>query len=121
MNIQHIVKRLTYNTVLDGLYLYGSQATGHTHSTSDIDLGLLFKDHAKDTISAQVRIDELKTELEKHTKTPIDLVDIEYAPLPLQYAIIQGQTLLQSNLTRLHHIENSILNRMELDYYDPHT
>ena len=117
-DIQIITEYLSRQSEIDTVYLFGSQAIAFIHDKSDIDLGIIFKNHASDILNAQIRIDTLKTEVQKNTPIDVDMVDLEYAPLPLQQAIIQGRSLFCNNLTRIHRFENAICNKMELDYYD---
>lgn len=70
-------------------YLFGSEARGETHSASDIDIAI----RVKRPLTLQKTL-LLANELQKHFKKEIDLVDLDHAPLPLQYRVYRERTML---------------------------
>jgi len=48
MNLDDITKFVVTHYPVDAVYLYGSQATGQTHSQSDFDIGILFSEYGSD-------------------------------------------------------------------------
>ena len=116
MDSSFLTSFLQQENNVDAAFLFGSYGRGDTHTESDVDVGVLYKTHAQDMLIAQVRSDALRHKLEEQFHLEFDVIDVEYAPSPLQYAIIQGKTLVADNLTKVHRLENAILNKMELDY-----
>lgn len=118
MNILPIIDDICREHAVDGIYLFGSTADGSATPESDVDIAILFSDHLGNNLNAHMRVQHLKQSLESKFKCydKLDLIDIELAPTALQYAAIQGQTLVQNNPARLHRFENSVLNKVEEKY-----
>src|SRR3989338_7178859 len=70
-------------------YLFGSQASGKTHSKSDTDIAVRF---GKD-LSLQKKL-ELIAKLSKIFQNEVDLLDLEISPLPVQFRVYQARKLL---------------------------
>jgi predicted nucleotidyltransferase len=68
---------------LIALYLFGSQATGHSDDRSDVDFAVL----VQGTV-APLRLWELSGELADIVHLPVDLVDLRAASTVMQYQII---------------------------------
>lgn len=58
--------------VISALYLFGSHASGHERSRSDIDLGVLFNED----VDGFARI-EMETEISNILKKDVDLIDMK--------------------------------------------
>jgi hypothetical protein len=67
------------------------------------------------TLDAHLRTQLLKQSIESELNLydQLDLVDLEIAPLALQYAAISGKAVVCRDLTRMHRFENKILSMIE--------
>jgi len=70
-------------------YLFGSQASGKTHAKSDVDIAVRFS--KKLTLKKTLL---LANELSTIFKKEIDIVDLDNAPLSLQFRIFKARKLL---------------------------
>lgn len=85
---------------LDVLWLYGSRAVGNANSNSDYDLAAAFNN--RETLPDYYG-DQLASDWSQKTGLSISIVDINAAPVPLSYNIIQEGLVLHSNSSlRLH-------------------
>ncbi|MCG5542063.1 MULTISPECIES: type VII toxin-antitoxin system MntA family adenylyltransferase antitoxin [unclassified Halorhodospira] len=73
-------------------YLYGSRATGQARDDSDVDLAVLFRDPQEPALVCPAA--RLAQRLEQAIRSPIDLVDIEQAPVDLVHRILRDGILL---------------------------
>ena len=76
------------------IYLFGSRVMGGSTSSSDIDIGVVFKDFSlgNDTRALYNALFELFSELYSDSK--IDIVFLQKAPLPFQYSAIKNSKIL---------------------------
>jgi predicted nucleotidyltransferase len=92
-----IVERLasalsTHDTEITAAYLFGSIARGAARATSDIDVGLLFREEPPATL-AGLRLD-LEAELERAVGAPVQLVILNRAPSDLVHRALRDGILL---------------------------
>ena len=117
--INDLVNYITQHVSVDAVYLYGSRAKGDVHTESDWDFAVLYSDYIHDLLERVSRPQLLEAELQRKFKVynKISVVDLEQVPLALQYNIILGKKYYDSGLSRVRRIENSILSKMEIDYF----
>jgi predicted nucleotidyltransferase len=89
---------------LQVLWLYGSRAKGNAEANSDYDLAAAFsnRESLPDYYS-----DQLASDWAQKTGLNISIVDINAAPVPLSYNIIQDGVVLYSNSDLRQHSEES--------------
>lgn len=75
-------------------YMFGSRAKGKDNAMSDIDIGLMFEESYEDMEDVFVRGDIIETG-KKFFKEPVDIVNLEKAPLILKYVIVQEGIVLK--------------------------
>lgn len=76
-------------SVISAIYLFGSHASGHERSRSDIDLGVLFTKE----VNGFTRID-METEISNRLNKNVDLIDMRKSSPFLRHQIYkQGRTL----------------------------
>ncbi|MCC3751783.1 MAG: nucleotidyltransferase domain-containing protein [Halorhodospira halophila] len=73
-------------------YLYGSRATGQARDDSDVDLAVLFRDPQQPALVCPAA--RLAQRLEQAIRRPIDLIDVEQAPVDLVHRILRDGILL---------------------------
>ncbi|MCF8012150.1 MAG: nucleotidyltransferase domain-containing protein [Clostridiales bacterium] len=83
---EKIKKHLEMQPDISAAYIFGSMAKGNTRKDSDIDVALLFVPNKEKMERFERRL-ELGIDLEKITSRQVDIVDLENAPLVLQYQI----------------------------------
>lgn len=92
---------------LQAIYLYGSTATGQTHSESDIDLAVL----ASKPLTSSHRFD-LAIQCAAIVDQPLDLVDLRRAPPALAAEIIAHGKLLDCRArAEVAHFETAALEK----------
>ncbi len=91
-------------------YLFGSQINGNTHAKSDLDIAVRFdkKPTLKQTLA-------LIGDLTSHFKFEIDLLDLDLAPLPLQFRVYQSRKLIFAKNMKY---ELALRNKALTLYYD---
>ena len=118
--IERCIELAKGNTKVDMLWLYGSRAKGTAELTSDYDLAVAFHDCPSDIWQRRLQSEMLALDWMEALSLPekaLSVVDINLAPLPLAYNIIQtGQVLLTKDGLRLAREENRITSMWELDY-----
>lgn len=72
-------------------YLFGSQTTGKTHAKSDVDIAMRF---SRSLPLKKILL--LANELTPLFDSPVDIVDLDSAPLPLQFRVYRARSLLYS-------------------------
>jgi len=119
INQTSIVQIIKTHAQIDAIYLYGSRAKQTTHKSSDWDIAVLFTDYETDLTARALRPQLLEAELERELKlyNQISVVDIETAPMYLQYSIIMSAVKwFDSNVPHVRRVEQSILSKWEKDY-----
>ncbi len=71
------------------VYLFGSMVSKKMHNGSDVDMGMRF--YKKLTLKHLLK---LAMELENVLGRPVDIVDLDEAPLALQYRVYRDKSLL---------------------------
>jgi len=119
INQAAIVKLIQSHTEVDAIYLYGSRAKQTEHTDSDWDIAVLFTDYENDLTARALRPQLLEAELERELKlyNQISVVDLETAPMYLQYSIIMSAVKwFDANVPHVRRVEQSILSKWEKDY-----
>lgn len=103
------------------VWLYGSRAKGNAHSHSDYDLAVAFKSFIKnDPLAKRLRPECLALDWQQALGLhdfQLSIVDINQAPVPLAFEIIQADNVLFCrDEDRLWQEIRRIHSRMELDY-----
>jgi predicted nucleotidyltransferase len=80
------------------VWLYGSRAKGNAHAPSDYDLAVAFNRFIKDDpIEKRLRPECLALDWQRALRLhdfQLSIVDINQAPIPLAFAIIQADTVI---------------------------
>jgi predicted nucleotidyltransferase len=119
INQATIVDCIQTHAQVDAIYLYGSRAKQTAHKNSDWDIAVLFTDYETDLTARVLRPQLLEAELERELKlyNQISVVDIETAPMYLQYSILMSAVKwFDANVPHVRRIEQSILSKWEKDY-----
>lgn len=88
---EKIIKYFKKKREVELVYLFGSQVTGKTTPTSDIDLAVLFTDNKRNLFSLQGKyIEELSSLLGKK----VDIVNLNASGVAFAYRVVSGGTLL---------------------------
>jgi predicted nucleotidyltransferase len=103
------------------VWLYGSRAKGNAHRNSDYDLAVAFKSFIKnDPLEKRLRPECLALDWQQTLGLKdfqLSIVDINQAPIPLAFEIIQANNVLFCrDEDRLWQEILRIHSRMELDY-----
>ena len=103
------------------VWLYGSRAKGNAHRNSDYDLAVAFKSFIKnDPLEKRLRPECLALDWQLALGLhdfQLSIVDINQAPIPLAFEIIQANNVLFCrDEDRLWQETLRIHSRMELDY-----
>ena len=119
MMAENITRVVHAHARVDAIYLYGSRAkqTGHEHS--DWDIAVLFSDYETDLSSRLLRPQLLEAAIESDLKlyNQISVIDLETAPVYLQYSILMSAIKwFDRNVPHVRRVEQSILSKWEKDY-----
>ena len=103
------------------VWLYGSRAKGNAHRNSDYDLAVAFKSFIKnDPLEKRLRPECLALDWQQALGLhdfQLSIVDINQAPIPLAFEIIQADNVLFCrDEDRLWQEIRRIHSRMEIDY-----
>lgn len=91
---------LESDAAIEVAWVYGSVARGDSDDHSDIDLAIAFREQCADPWE---RVDALRAELQRLQSQSVSIIDLNRAPTPLAYNVIQdGRVLLCRNPLRLH-------------------
>ena len=104
---------------VDAIYLYGSRAKQTPHANSDWDIAVIFSDYETDLSARLLRPQALEAELERQLKlyNQISVIDLETAPVYLQYSILMSAIKwYDRNVPHVKRVEQSILSKWEKDY-----
>ena len=119
INQATVVQLIQAHAQVDAIYLYGSRAKQTAHKNSDWDIAVLFTDYETDLNERVLRPQLLEAELERELKlyNQISVVDLETAPMYLQYSIITSAVKwFDANVPHVRRVEQSILSKWEKDY-----
>ncbi|NOQ63447.1 MAG: nucleotidyltransferase domain-containing protein [Methyloprofundus sp.] len=114
-----LIQCIQAHSAIDAIYLYGSRAKGTAHAESDWDIAVLFTDYETDICQRVLRPQMLEAALERELKqyNKISVVDLETAPLYLQYSILMSALKwFDANVPHVRRVEQSILSKWEKDY-----
>jgi predicted nucleotidyltransferase len=104
---------------VDAIYLYGSRAKQTAHENSDWDIAVIFSDFEADANSRLLRPQLLEAALERELKlyNQISVIDLETAPVLLQYSILMSALKwFDRNVPHIKRVEQGILSKWEKDY-----
>lgn len=104
---------------VDAIYLYGSRAKQTAHENSDWDIALIFSDYETDLLARTLRPQMIEAALERELKlyNQISVIDLEIAPVYLQYSIIMSAVKwFDRNVPHVKRVEQSIFSKWEKDY-----
>lgn len=104
---------------VDAIYLYGSRAKQTAHEHSDWDIAVLFSDYETDLSTRLLRPQLLEAAIERELKlyNQISVIDLETAPVYLQYSILMSAVKwFDRNVPHVKRVEQSILSKWEKDY-----
>ena len=104
---------------VDAVYLYGSRAKKTTHENSDWDIAVIFSDYETDAGTRILRPQLLEAAIERELKlyNQISVIDLETAPVYLQYSILMSAVKwFDRNVPHVKRVEQSILSKWEKDY-----
>lgn len=119
MEINNIVRVIQTHAQVDAIYLYGSRAKQTAREDSDWDIAVLFTEYESDVMARLLRPQQLEAELERALKLygRISVIDLETAPMYLQYSILMSaQKCFDRNVPHVKRVENAILSKWEKDY-----
>jgi len=115
-NITHVIHA---HARVDAIYLYGSRAKQTAHEHSDWDIAVLFSDYETDLSARFLRPQMLEAAIERELKlyNQISVIDLETAPVYLQYSILMSAVKwFDRNVPHVKRVEQSILSKWEKDY-----
>lgn len=116
---ENITRIIQAHAPVDAIYLYGSRAKGTAHENSDWDIAVIFTDYETDLMTRVLRPQQLEAALERELKlyNQISVVDLETAPMYLQYSILMSAVKwFDRNVPHVKRVEQSILSKWEKDY-----
>ena len=114
-----IVQVIQAHARVDAIYLYGSRAKQTAREDSDWDIAVLFTEYESDMMARLLRPQQLEAELERALQLygRISVIDLETAPMYLQYSILMSaQKCFDRNVPHVKRVENAILSKWEKDY-----
>lgn len=101
------------------VWLYGSQAKGTSHSQSDIDIAIAFKNFNLTDLERKLRPQELSLILSAQLNLPdgkLSIVDINNVPVYLAFNIVEyGKVICCKNKTREFKEEQRIYGQFEFE------
>jgi len=115
-NMTHVIHA---HARVDAIYLYGSRAKQTAHEHSDWDIAVLFSDYETDLSARLLRPQMLEAAIERELKlyNQISVIDLETAPVYLQYSILMSAVKwFDRNVPHVKRVEQSILSKWEKDY-----
>ena len=119
LNREKLAALIQAHAQVDAIYLYGSRAKQTAHGNSDWDIAVLFTDYETDLVERLLRPQTLEATLERELKlyNQISVVDLETAPVYLQYSILMSaEKWFDRNVPHVKRVEQGILSKWEKDY-----
>ncbi|WP_102795730.1 type VII toxin-antitoxin system MntA family adenylyltransferase antitoxin [Bowmanella denitrificans] len=100
------------------VWLYGSRARNTATDNSDYDLAVAFKSFIKDSaLDARLRPESLALDWQQTLSTPLSVVDINLAPIPLAMTVVDDdRPLYVADIRRKMMEEQRIRSRWEHEY-----
>lgn len=96
---------------IESVYLFGSQTTGQTHKNSDTDMAVRFS-----TQLPLKKFLKLIHDLSPIFSTDIDIVDLDRAPLSIQYRIYKARNLLYAKNYKREYLKQAKSLTLYYDY-----
>ncbi|MEW6276954.1 MAG: nucleotidyltransferase domain-containing protein [Bacillota bacterium] len=101
LKLSNLVSYLDRQPDVAAAYLFGSYACGRATSGSDVDLAVLFNLPERDGFARFERRLELEIALEEIARRPVQVIDLETAPLLLQRQVRKhGKLILEKDRRR---------------------
>ncbi|WP_428354033.1 type VII toxin-antitoxin system MntA family adenylyltransferase antitoxin [Methyloprofundus sp.] len=119
LNREKLIALIQTHAPVDAIYLYGSRAKQTAHENSDWDIAVIFTDYETDLMHRLLRPQTLEATLERELKlyNQISVVDLETAPVYLQYSILMSAVKwFDRNVPHVKRVEQGILSKWEKDY-----
>lgn len=116
---ENVIRIIQTYTPVDAIYLYGSRAKQTAHENSDWDIAVIFTDYETDLLVRALRPQTIEAALERELKlyNQISVIDLETAPVYLQYSIlISAVKWFDRNVPHVKRVEQSIFSKWEKDY-----
>jgi len=116
---ENITRIIHAHAQVDAIYLYGSRAKQTAHENSDWDIAVIFSEYETDASARLLRpqLLEAAIELELKLYNQISVIDLETAPVYLQYSILMSAVKwFDRNVPHVKRVEQSILSKWEKDY-----
>jgi len=90
--LDDIVRAIQTHAQVDAVYLYGSRAKQTAREESDWDIAVMFSEHEPEVADRLLRPQALEAEIERTLKLygQVSVVDLETAPMHLQYSILMS-------------------------------
>jgi len=116
---ENITRVIHDHAQVDAIYLYGSRAKQTAYENSDWDIAVLFSDYETDLSARLLRPQLLEAAIERELKlyNQVSVIDLEAAPVYLQYSILMSAVKwFDRNVPHVKRVEQSILSKWEKDY-----
>lgn len=116
---ENITQIIHAHAQVDAIYLYGSRAKQTAHENSDWDMAVIFSEYETDATTRLLRPQLLEAAIERELKlyNQICVIDLETAPVYLQYSILMSAVKwFDRNVPHVKRVEQSILSKWEKDY-----
>ncbi|KJV05666.1 type VII toxin-antitoxin system MntA family adenylyltransferase antitoxin [Methylocucumis oryzae] len=116
---ENITRVIHAHAQVDAIYLYGSRAKQTAREDSDWDIAVLFSTYENDATARVLRPQLLEAAIESALKlyTKVSVIDLETAPVYLQYSILMSALKwFDRNVPHVRRVEQSILSKWEKDY-----
>jgi len=117
LNIERLNTLAKAESDISVLWLYGSRARGTYSAQSDYDLAVAYDTFLSDPLEARLRPELLALEWQNKLGIELSVLDINKAPLPLAFTVINDDVALyvRDGLRKCME-EKRIMSMWELDY-----
>lgn len=116
---QKLLKAILSYTAIDAIYLYGSRVKQTATEKSDWDIAVLFTHFEKDLVTRSLHPQYLEAHLERELNAygEVSVVDLEIAPMYLQYSILTSAIKwYDREVSHVRRVEQGIFSKWEKDY-----
>ena len=116
---ENMTRAIRDHAQVDAIYLYGSRAKQTALENSDWDIAVIFSDYEADTSARLLRPQWVEAAIERELKlyNQVSVIDLETAPVYLQYSILMSAVKwFDRNVPHVKRVEQSILSKWEKDY-----